>query len=156
MPLNPANENPGSRLLEKLQRAQTLTHDLMSEIIAAACPRLALLPSSGKAAARIAQLFACSAWAEVGLALIEIELPGWSLRRLAYDDGEWHCSLSRQPNLPVEIDDTADSHHEALPLAILSAFLEAQDSRFARKTASAAVPQVRSAPAHTVCCDNFA
>ena len=154
MLLNPTNENPGTRLLEKLHRAGTLTPDLMSEIIAAACPRLALLPKSGKAAARIAQLLACSAWADAGLALIELELPGWSLRRLAYDDGEWHCTLSRQPNLPVEIDESADSHHEALPLAILSAFLEAQARRFVCETT--VVPQIRSALTHPVCCDNFA
>ena len=46
-----------------------------------------------------------SSWIDVALALIEI-VPGWKLRRLAYDDGEWHCSLSKQPNLPVELSTT--------------------------------------------------
>jgi len=54
----------------------------------------------------------------------------------------------------VELDDAIDAHHEVLPLAILSAFLEARRDSAARKNQT--VPQVRSAPAHAVCCDNFA
>lgn len=141
------------RLLEKLQRAQAVTPELMREFIADACPRLALLPRGGTPA-RIAKLVEQAAWTDIGLALIEIELPGWTLRRLAYDDGEWHCSLSRQPNLPAEIDDSADAHHPALALAIFCALLAAQGSSAAHK--STAVPQVRPAPTHALCCDNFA
>ena len=66
------------------------------------------------------------AWTDAALALIEMELPGWKLRRLAYEDGEWICSLSSQPYLPAQIDDTADSNHEVLALALLSAFVEAR------------------------------
>ena len=153
MMLNPTVENPGARLLEKVQRAQAVTPELVSDIIAEACPRLSLLSRSGKAAERIAQLVQHSAWLDAGLALIEIELPGWKLRRLAYDDGQWHCSLSKQPNLPVELDAAIDAHHEVLPLAILSAFVEAQRGSVAPNNRT--VPQVRSAPAHAVCCDNF-
>jgi hypothetical protein len=50
-----------------------------------------------------------------------VELPGWKLRRLVYQDGEWLCSLSKQPNMPEDIDETADAVHEVLPLAILTA-----------------------------------
>jgi hypothetical protein len=153
MPFEPSNENGGGRLLQKLQRAQTLTPGLMAELIAEACPRLALLPRGG-APARIAQLIEHAAWTEIGLALIAIELPGWELRRLAYDDGEWHCALSTQPNLPVEIDDIADAHHRTLPLALVCALLEAQGRSVAH--AETSVPQVRPAPTHALCCDNFA
>lgn len=153
MPFDPTSEKGGGRLLHKLQRALRLTPALMSELIADACPRLALLPRNGMPA-RIAKLIEQAAWTDVGLALIEIELPGWTLRRLAYDDGEWHCSLSRQPNLPAEIDDSADAHHPVLPLAIFCALLTAQGSSATHSIS--AVPQVRPAPTLGLCCDNFA
>jgi hypothetical protein len=73
---------------------------------------------TGKAA-RIAQLFGGGAWSDAALALIELELPAWKPRRLVYEDGEWHCSLSRHPNLPVALDDTANASHDVLPLAII-------------------------------------
>ena len=40
------------------------------------------------------------------------------------------------------------------PLAILSALLEARRDSVARKNQT--VPQFQPAPAHVVCCDNFA
>jgi hypothetical protein len=153
MSLDRSNGNGPERLLQKLQGAQALSPGLMSELIAKACPRLALLPRGGMAA-RIATLVEQAAWVEIGLALIAVELPGWQLRRLAYDGGEWHCALSKQPNLPVQIDDGADAHHPVLPLAIVCALLEAQSRSGARQVMS--VPQVRPAPTHAVCCDNFA
>jgi len=153
MSLDPKTENGHERLLQKLQRAQELTPGLISELIADACPRLALLPRDGTPT-RIAQLIEQAAWAEIGLALIAIELPGWALRRLAYDDGDWHCSLSRRPNLPVEIDDSVDACHQLLPLAIFCALLVAQPRNVAHKIT--AVPQFRPAPAQAFCCDNFA
>ena len=151
MLLNPTDAKV--RLREKLQRAQAVTPELMHELVADGCPRLALLPSSAMPE-RISLLIEQAAWTEIGLALIAIELPGWELRRLAYDGGEWHCALSRQPNLPVEIDDSADAHHPALPLAIVCALLVAQGSSVVREATN--VPQVRSAPTHALCCDNFA
>ena len=59
------------------------------------------------------------AWNDAALALVELELPAWKLRRLVHENGKWHCSLSRHPNLPVALDDTATASHEVLPLAIL-------------------------------------
>jgi len=153
MLLNSNDEAAVDRLLEMVRLAKAITPELMSEIVFDACARLPLLNKGGKPAARIAELIQSSSWIETALALIEIELPGQKLRRLAYDEGEWHCSLSQQPNLPVEIDEAIDAHHDVLPLAILSAFLEARRDSTARKTQT--VPQVRSAPAHAVCCDNF-
>src|SRR5665213_1260292 len=91
------------------------------------------------------------------LTLIELELPAWKLRRLVYEDGEWFCSLSKQPNLPVALDDTADARHEVLPLAILSAFVEARcTTSAARETSSPTVPQVQPTSGIVICCDNFA
>jgi hypothetical protein len=154
MLLNPNDEVAGDRLLETVRLAEAVTPELMSDIVSDAGARLPLLNKGGKAAARIAEQIQSSSWIDVALALIEIELPGWKLRRLAYDEGEWHCSLSKQPNLPVELDNAIDAHHEVLPLAILSAFLEARRDSAARKNQT--VSQVRSEWAHAVCCDNFA
>jgi hypothetical protein len=107
-----------------LQRhAHALTPDLISNVIADACTRLPAMKRAGKAA-RIDQLIETGAWDDAALALIELELPAWKLRRLVYEDGEWLCSLSKQPNLPVGLDDTADASHEVLTLAILSACIE--------------------------------
>jgi hypothetical protein len=61
------------------------------------------------------------AWNAASLLIAERELNGWQLRRLVFDDGEWVCSLSRQPQLPLELDDTADAHHDIAACAILHA-----------------------------------
>ena len=119
MLLNPNDEAAGDRLQETVRLAEAVTPELMSEIVSEACARLPLLNRGGKAAARIAELIQASSWIDAALALIEIELPGWQLRRLAYDDGEWYCSLSKQPNLPVELDDAIDAHHEVSPAGSL-------------------------------------
>jgi hypothetical protein len=101
-------------------------------------------------------LIEAGAWTDATIALIELELPAWKLRRLVYEDGEWLCSLSRQPNLPVALDDTADASHEVLPLAILSAFVEARRRANAmRETSLRIVPQVRRTSGYAICCDNF-
>lgn len=144
------------RLTTRLRLATAVTSELVSDVVAEACIRFLAFRRFGMTA-RIEKLIEAAAWTDVALALIEIELPAWTLRRLVYDDGEWFCSLSRQPNLPVELDDTADARHGVLPLAILGAFVEARrSSSVARETGSPVVPQVRPAIADTVCCDNFA
>jgi len=90
------------------------------------------------------------------LALIELELPAWKLRRLVYEDGEWLCSLSSHPNLSVALDDTVDARHEVLPLAILSAFVEARRRASAmRETSLQTVPPVRQSSGYAICCGNF-
>jgi hypothetical protein len=125
MSLDPKHEEQLDALEAQLRLAAALTPDLMSNVIADACVRLPVMKRAGKAA-RIDQLIDAGAWSDAALALIELELPAWKLRRLVYEDGEWLCSLSRQLNLPVALDDTADASHEVLPLAILSAFVEAR------------------------------
>jgi len=153
---NPNNEDRNNRLAEKVRLANAVTLELMSEIVAAACARLSSLNKGGKAAMHFARLLESSAWTEASLALVALELPGWTLRRLVYDGDEWHCSLSKQPNLPIEIDDSIDARHATLPLAILAAFLEARDSKISHQVKARSLPQVRPAPAYVVCCDNFA
>jgi len=129
---------------------------LMIKVIADACVRLPLL-CTAETAVRIDRLIKAGAWTDAALVLIELELPAWKLRRLVYEDSDWFCSLSKQPNTPAEIDETADAVHEVLPLAILNALVEARrragaahgiSSRTARSTAPTSD--------HASCCDNFA
>jgi len=75
-----------------LRRVHALTPDLISNVIADGCTRFPAMKRAGKAA-RIAQLIGVGAWSDAALALIELEPPAWKLRRLVYEDGEWHCSL---------------------------------------------------------------
>ena len=145
------HEEPLEALQEQLRRAHVLTPDLISHVIVNACTRLPAVKAT-----RIDQLIEAGAWRNAALALIELELPAWKLRSLVYENGEWLCSLSKQPNLPVALDDTADASHEVLPLAILSAFVEARRRTSARReTSLQTVPPVRRTASYAICCDNF-
>jgi len=152
-----AYEETLAALAGRLRLAEAPTADLMAEIAAKACARLPLLNKAGKAA-RLYEFIGHGAWTDATLILIAFELPAWQLRRLTHDGGEWLCSLSRQPQLPVELDDTADGRHPVLALAILAAFLDARCRIGAERGARAqTVPQVksRSSYGYTICCDNF-
>jgi len=137
----------------KLRLATTLTAEVFASVINDACTRLPVLAKAGKTA-RFRTLVEAGAEVEAALALVELELPQWCLRRLALDDGQWYCSFSRQPNLPIELDDTADGQHESIVLAILIAFVEA--ARMARVAPQSSVrAPARSAEGYPICCDNF-
>ncbi len=156
MSFHAKDEDRLDRLTERLRRAPALTRDLISHVIAETCTRLPVLRITGKAA-RLDRLIKADAWNDAALALIELELPAWKLRRLICEDGQWFCSLSKQPNLPMDLDETADANHEVLPLAIFSAFVEARRmAGTVRGIRPQTVPQIRSNSGHAVCCDNFA
>jgi hypothetical protein len=139
-------------LIDRLRDARAVTPWLMSEMIDGVCRRF---PSMGQSAktARIGRLISSEAWTDVALALIDLELPQWQVRRVAYDDGEWYCALSRERELPDWLDSSIEARHADLPLAILSAFVEAE-----RITAPASRPSVPvvARDASPICCDNFA
>src|SRR3979490_2933250 len=97
----------------------------MSEIIGEACPRLPAIGQANKTA-RIETLIASEAWTDAALALVDLELPLWQVRRIAYDEGEWYCALSRERELPDWLDRSIESRHPDLALAILGAFVAAQ------------------------------
>jgi hypothetical protein len=152
----------GDRMVElqdRLRRAQVATPDLMAEIVAGACTRVAM-PGWAAKAAKIHRLIELEAWTEATLALVELELPQWRLRRLVCEEGYWLCSLSKQWNLPAWLSDSAEACHESLPLAILSAMIEArQGAEPLPGPAVCSVPQcgTQSGPlAQVMCCDNFA
>ena len=102
-------------------------------------------------AARIRNLIQAQAWTDGALALLEFGLPRWKLRRIAYEDGEWHCCLGNQWPLPAWLDDSVQVSHPMLPLALLTAFLEA----FAATETARTVPLVQPAAYRANSCDNF-
>jgi hypothetical protein len=153
MLFNPKHEQYLGRLEIDIRRARTPTPELMSDVTAQACVRFTT--HKGPAEVAIERLIGAGAWADAALALIAFELPQWKLRRLLYEDGEWHCALSRQPQLPIELDEIAEGSHDALPLAVLIALLHARRDLAGREGGTTAVPPV-NAGAGYVCCDNFA
>ena len=110
---------------DHLRNAQCMTRPLMLEIIDKACRRFPSLGQTGRTA-RLMRLIDAEAWADAALALMELELPLWHVRRIAYDEGEWHCALSRERELPDWLDQSIETRHADLALAILSAFVEAR------------------------------
>jgi len=138
-----------------LRNAQRPSLDLLSKIINGVFTRIHFL-ARAESLNRITRLAEMGAWTEATLALIQLELPSWIVRRLAYENGEWLCSLSQQPNLPMALDDCAEASHEVLPLAILCAFLEACRRRHGAQESVPAVPQVaQSSVDHIICCENY-
>jgi hypothetical protein len=143
-------------LNELLRDAQVVTPALMAEIIGVTCRRYPPVRRTERSA-RIERLIESEAWLDAALALIDLELPQWQLRRIAYDEGEWHCALSRQRELPDWLDQSIEAHHEDLPLAILSAFVEGRCiGTVASRPSVPTVPRGTDRICVPVCCDNFA
>jgi len=144
-----------AELGDRLRNAYAVTAEFLSDIIRQTCRRF---PSTGQSSktARIERLIESGAWTDAGLALIDLELPQWQVRRIAYDEGEWHCALSRQRELPDWLDQSVEARHADLALAILSAFVEVQ--RISAPSSRPSVPAVRpdANPLYEpVCSDNF-
>jgi hypothetical protein len=143
-------------LNDRLRNADAMTAKLMSELVAATCRRYPAIGQAGKSA-RIERLIGSQAWTDAALALIDLELPQWQVRRIAYDEGEWHCALSRARELPEWLDQPIENRHADLPLAILSAYLDAQCiCASSRRTSVPTVPRDANAFYTPLCCDNFA
>src|SRR5262249_37582364 len=103
MTFDPNHDEHLRELQQELHRAHTITPRLMAAVIARACPRL----QAQQLAARttVIRLIESGAFADAALALLDLELPQWKLRRLIREDDEWHCSLSKQLGLPAEFDE---------------------------------------------------
>jgi hypothetical protein len=143
-------------LSDRLRDADAVTAKLMSELVGTTCRRY---PSVGQAAktARIERLIGSQAWTDAALALIDLELPQWQVRRIAYDEGEWHCALSRAREIPEWLDQSIETRHADLPLAVLSAYLDARYVNApSRRTSVPTVPRDANAFYTPFCCDNFA
>jgi hypothetical protein len=143
-------------LSDRLRDTNAVTAELLASVITAACRRFPSLGQTEKTA-RIESLIGSRAWTDAVLALIDLELPQWQVRRIAYDEGEWHCALSRQRELPEWLDQSIEAHHADLPLAMLCAFVDARlASAPSSRTSVPAVPNDADATYEALCCDNFA
>ena len=142
-------------LSERLRDSPVATSALFREIIDTVCRRYPRLTPVARAA-QIDNLIGARAWTEAALALVELELPLWQVRRIVYDGGEWYCALSRARELPDWLDQSMESRHPDLALAILTAFVEAR-----RVTASSDRPSVPTVARKLdagfipLCCENF-
>ncbi len=144
------------RLDEELRLATAAESALVRRVIEHAGARIAMLRRSGRPI-RVDRLIECGAWTEAALAWIDLELPGWTVRRLGYENGEWLCSLSRQPNIPIAFDEVVETGHEALPLAIFRAVVEACRRRtIVGAKPISTVPLLQPKFGLSLCCDNFA
>jgi hypothetical protein len=155
MSLLAETQNP-IELGDRLRDTYAVTAEFLSDIIRQTCRRFPSESQGGKTA-RVERLIHSGAWTDAALALIDLELPQWQIRRITYDEGEWYCALSRQRELPDWLDQSAEAHHTDLALAILSAFIEAQ--RISAPLSQPSVPAVRidTNPLYEpVCSDNFA
>jgi hypothetical protein len=138
-----------------LRDANAATAELVSQVISETCRRF---PSVGQTqkTERIERLIQSGAWTDAALALIDLELPQWQVRRIAYDDGEWYCALSRERELPEWLDQSVEARHADLALAMLSAFVDAQHlSAPSSRTSVPSVSRDAGALYDPVCCDNF-
>jgi hypothetical protein len=149
------HHDPGE-LNDRLRDAPAATAALISEVINETCRRFPSMGQSEKTA-RIERLIGSGAWTDAALALIDLELPRWQVRRIAYDEGEWHCALSRQRELPEWLDQSVEARHADLALAILSAFVDVQRvTAPSSRTSVPTVPRDASALYDPVLTDNFA
>jgi hypothetical protein len=118
------------------------------------CKRLPAMRRTAEAQ-RLDRLVAAGAWTDAVLALIAIELPRWQLRRLAYDEGEWHCMLSDHREMPDWLDDAVEAHHPDMAWALLDAFravVDRGDTRHLTQVPMYSIPPVNSEP---MLCENY-
>jgi hypothetical protein len=143
-------------LSDLLRDAHAATAELIAEIIRETGRRF---PSGGQTekTERIERLIQTGAWTDAALALIDLELPLWQVRRIAYDEGEWFCALSRERELPDWLDQSIEARHADLSLTILGAFVDARRIAAPRsRTSVPAVPRDANPLYDPVSCNNFA
>jgi hypothetical protein len=144
-----------AELDDRLHDAHAVTSELIAEVIGETCRRFPSMEQTEKTV-RIERLIQTAAWTDAALALIDLELPLWQVRRIAYDEGEWYCALSRERELPDWLDRSIESRHADLALAILGAFVDARRVALpGSRTSVPAVPRDANPLYDPVCCDNF-
>jgi hypothetical protein len=145
-----------AKLAEQVNAADEATPELFSEIVVATARRL-WTPGEAANAVQLHDLIEAGALTQAALRLIELELPLWKLRRIAYDEGEWHCAMSRQRELPEWLDQAVEARHASLTLAILGAYIETVGQiELSREPSRPSVPQTRAEQYEPLYCENFA
>jgi hypothetical protein len=156
MSLHPQRPEQLAALAGQVRAADEATSGLFSEIVVATARRL-WTPGEAANAVRLHDLIEAGALTQAALRLIELELPLWKLRRIAYDEGEWHCAMSRQRELPQWLDQAVEASHASLTLAILSAYIEVVGQiALSREPSRPSVPQIRAEQYEPLYCENFA
>jgi hypothetical protein len=143
-------------LAGQVSAADEATPELFCEIVVATARRLWTL-SEAATAVQLHDLIEAGALTQAALILIEMELPLWKLRRIAYDEGEWYCAMSRQRELPEWLDQAVEARHTSLTLAIVSAYIEtARQIELSREPSRPSVPQTRAEQYDPLYRKNFA
>ena len=143
-------------LAAQVRVADEATPEMFSEIVGQTCQRPSA-PNKATNAERLHQLIEAGALTEGALALIELDLPQWKLRRVTYDEGEWHCARSRQRELPEWLDQAIEASHASLTLAVVAVYIETlRQVEASREPSRPSVPQVRADQFEPLCCENFA
>jgi len=106
-------------LQEQLRGADAMTAELISSVIATACPRFCALSAAAKT--KVNWMIQAGAWTDATFELVKLELPLWKVRRLSHSRGKWTCSLTKETQ--DGHDDITGGSHQLLPLAILHALL---------------------------------
>lgn len=154
--LHPDRADRLVELADQFSARDHVTSDFLSAIAAVASERRAA-PYRTTRSARIDRLIDDQAWVDAALALVDDELPCWKMRRLAYDEGQWHCALSRQRELPDWLDQAVEAGHPDLAMAILRASVDAmREDDASGKAPVRIVPRVQPVQGDVMCCDNFA
>ncbi len=123
-------------------------------ICLATCKRLPAMRRTAEAQ-RLDRLVAAGAWTDAALALIAIELPRWQLRRLVYDEGEWHCALSNRRDLPDWLDSAVETHHPDMATAILDAFRAIVSRGGTPHLTQAPVRAIQRTDSEPMLCENY-
>ncbi len=110
---------------------------------------------SSRESRHIKALIEAGAWIDTALALLAIELPGWKLRRLAYDEGEWHCAISQERELPQWLDDAIETRHTDIAMAILKTVVEGLGASEPEQYGALRSAHKSLEAESLVCCDNF-
>jgi hypothetical protein len=143
-------------LAAQVSAADEATTQLFSEIVVATARRL-WAPGEAAKATQLHDLIEAGALTQAALSLIDLELPLWKLRRIAYDEGEWHCAMSRRRELPEWLDQAVEARHASLTLAILGAYIETVgQTELSREPRRPAVPQTRAEQYEPLYRENFA
>ena len=135
MPLNLQHKGLGD-VHERVLRAKAVTPQLVLDVLTAAG-----VDGTTPGAYRVRRLIVAQGWTDAALALVEHELPRWTIARLVLDEGEWHCALTKHWQVPDWLDDAIETRHHALPLAILVGRVRPPCFR-------ATIANVRPGPAH--------
>ena len=143
-------------LRDALFAAPAASAELVSaalDVMAARCA----LPDRASRTQRVRALIAAHAWTDAALAIAAFD-HGRAVRRLVYEDGEWHCRIASPWAVPDWLDDSIDFSHSVLPLAILGALIDAPQLVPATARAPASVPRSQTVSAGSipaVSCDNY-